>query len=588
MLEINCQQPPSLQDLWIRNCVSSEEPLQGYVVFIHTKYGVGKYQEGTVLLFLRDKRVFYGRLRFPAKEEVRIVESLANFLNDLDWLAIPEDGLVVRIEDVIGYSIEVLHEPPEQCDSWCFKEWSQRRLVEVSMSAREMSPNQIRETVNAELVLIQERIFGAISQLSADIVLALTGIKEKIPQISWVDIHNYITTKNSLVARNREQALRLFPAMTALAIDRNNSTEYTDTLSQRIDQGCPLIDFVAERWDVRPFAVRALRNLGYDDLGEHWMPHLRHLLSILNALAPERMPKSPGQWEVFSHQAHIISALTKTPLGSESGKLLMISASRKHWQKSLDLSVDIIEKIRVLEGFSRDLVSALKIWIYLEKSMNQTLPSEATLHQLVSAAFMSYGLEKAVKLAVLWRASDVRSRETEQAFAGDFPLLLESPFFTEGGMIFQLKRADDLRNESLAMQHCVDSYVAACKSGMSVICSVRCKAGSRQSTFEMSVKCVGINAYQTRLIQHKGVGNAAPPAKAQESLISFMRFLKEAEGKECLRRFSREKLLINFDEKLARNHRMANRIREFLNDNSSGRLNFDELVEISSRERLKP
>jgi hypothetical protein len=455
------------------------------------------------------------------------------------------------------------------------------------MRFREMSLNQIRETVNAELVLIQEMIFCAISQLSADIVLALAGVKEKIPQISWVDIHNYITTKNSLVARNREQALRLFPALTALAIDRTNTTEFSDALGQRIDQGRPLIDFVAERWGVRPFAVRALHHLGYDDLGEHWMPHLRPLLSILNTLAPERIPKSPSQWEVFSHQAHIISALTKTPLGSESVKLLMISASRKHWRKSLDLSVEIIEQIRVLEGFSRDLVSALKIWIYLERGINQIVPSEGRLHQLVSAAFMSYGLEKAVKLAISWRASDINSRESEMAFGADFPLLLESPFLTDRGLILQLKRAEDLREESLAMRHCVDSYVAACKSGMSVICSVRCEAGSRMSTFEMSVKCIGVNAYETRLIQHKGLGNAVPPAKALESLRDFMLFLRGAEGKECLKRFSREKLLLNFDEKLARNHRMAIRLREFLNEQTSGRMRFDELVETSKDEPSK-
>jgi hypothetical protein len=115
-------------------------------------------------------------------------------------------------------------------------------------------------------------------------------------------------------------------------------------------------------------------------------------------------------------------------------------------------------------------------------------------------------------------------------------------------------------------------WLAIIVPGALIICSVRCKTGTRLSTFEISIKCIGVNAYETRLIQHKGIGNAAPPTKSQESLRYFMRFLKEAEGKECLRQFSREKLLFNLDAKLAKDHLMANRIRKFLNDMGGSRI----------------
>jgi hypothetical protein len=223
-------------------------------------------------------------------------------------------------------------------------------------------------------------------------------------------------------------------------------------------------------------------------------------------------------------------------------------------------------------------VRALNIWILRDVGRKADMPSESDIYQQVSSAFISYGLEKSMKLAIAWRSSESKVSVRNQDSEPEFPLLLEQPWRNAGTLIMQLRNHVELEQESNAMKHCVDTYQSACKSGKSVIFSVRSEVGVRYSTFELAIESSTINFYEPKLIEHKSYGNAVAPGVAEEALRFFMAYLRGVEGQACLKRFTQNRWLANLDSKLSNDYQMAIRMSDFIELKSGERLGFGEYL----------
>ncbi|WP_374514040.1 PcfJ domain-containing protein [Niveibacterium sp.] len=98
--------------------------------------------------------------------------------------------------------------------------------------------------------------------------------------------------------------------------------------------------------------------------------------------------------------------------------------------------------------------------------------------------------------------------ETERASALARRWLTAIDRFEEGGLVAcALIDGQSLEEEAIAMDHCVDDYVAACLHGTSRIFSIRDAAGERVATAELTVKRGSVRATQVL-----GAGNMRVPA----------------------------------------------------------------------------
>lgn len=565
-------------DLWICDHFPEQSKLASALGLVHAKSAQGKFKVAIALFALATGYVFFGRVKYSGASLSSAIEAVASTIADLhDENVRSNDLLAIAIEDRHGFHLSFLTAFPEQAIESYIPDWRHRRLVELSQLKPQPRLNELRERVDRECVDLGDRLNAAISALRNCYSVSPKEIEDKLPHLTWVEIHNYLYVQNAIVARNRRQALLLFPSFSALAIRSDESRSFGECLRSVIDEGQPLINYVVARWDVKPVAVKAIRCLGFDEIGFAWTDALRPLVYILSGLAPEKYPKTKEQWTVFGEQARTIAAVLKLPLGAESIRLLMIGLSRRKWRKSVNLEVALIEQVRVFESFSADLVRLARVWIDVDLMEADESSQEAGLHLILSSKLVSFGLEQCLRMAMDWlalRADLARRLEVRKVH---FPCLMESPYHCDDLHIVQLRSEQDLNDESGAMNHCVDTYFTACKSGRSVILSVRQANGTRLSTFEISIKRKGLALFDIALVQQKGRANVYPSSEAVRAVRAFMKYLNGIDGLPLLHRFSREKQLFNHAPERIKDIQVAEHMQEFIVAKTGGRIDFNKL-----------
>lgn len=565
-------------DLWICDRFPEKSKLGSALALVHAKSAQGKFKEAIALFALKTGYLFFGRVQYSGASLPTVIEAVASTIADLHEEEVcSNDVLAVAIEDRHGFHLTYLNAVPEQAIQSYIPGWRHRRLVELSQFKPQPRLNELRERVDRECVDLGDRLNAAISALRNRCSVAPTEIEDKLPHLTWVEVHNYLCARNVMVARNRRQAFTLFPLLSALAIRSDESRSFSEGLRSVIDEGLPLIDYVVARWDVKPVAVKAIRCLGFDEVGLAWRDALRPLVYILSGLAPEKYPKSKEQWTVFGEQANTIAAVLKLPLGAESIRLLMNGLSRRKWRKSVNLEVALIEQVRVFESFSADLARLASVWIDVELMEADESSQEAGLHLILSSKLVSLGLEQCLRMAMDWQVLRADLARTLDVRKVHFPCLMESPYHCDDLQIVQLRSEQDLNEESGAMNHCVDTYFNACQSGRSVILSVRQTNGTRLSTFEISIKRKGLALFDVTLVQQKGRANVYPSAEAVGAVRAFMKYLNGIDGVPMLHRFSREKQLFNHAPERIKDIQVAEHMQEFIVAKTGGQIDFNKL-----------
>ncbi len=566
-------------DLWICDRFPENSKLANALALVHAKSAQGKFKEAIALVALTSGYVLFGRVQYSGASLPTAIEAVASTIADLHEEEVcSNDVLAVEIEDRHGFHLSFLNAVPEQAIESYIPGWRHRRLVELSQFKPQPRLNELRERVDRECVDLGDRLNAAIFALRKRYSVAPKEIEDKLPHLTWVEVHNYLCARNVTVARNRRQALTLFPLFSALAIRSDESRCFGEELRSIIDEGRPLIDYVVACWNVKPVAVKAIRCLGFDEIGLVWTDAIRPLIFILSGLAPEKYPKSKEQWEVFGEQARTIAAILKLPLGAESIRLLLIGLSRRQWRKSVKLEVALVEQVRVFESFSADLVRLASVWIDVELMEADESSQEAGLHLILSSKLVSFGLEQCLRMAMDWQALRADLARRLDVRKVHFPCLMESPYDCDDLQILQLRSEQDLNEESGAMNHCVDTYFNACQSGRSVILSVRQANGVRLSTFEISIKRKGLALFDVTLVQQKGRSNVYPSSEAVRAVRAFMKYLNGIEGLPLLHRFSREKQLFNRAPERIKDIQIAAHMQEFIVAKTGGRIDFNKLT----------
>lgn len=342
------------------------------------------------------------------------------------------------------------------------------------------------------------------------------------PVAGSLAVYNFVAAPSGH-ARNRAQAIEtlpwLLPMMTSHASGRK-IREVSGILAA-IDGGLPLFDAVAEAFEVPREVVRGL---GRRTLPGEWLVdarRVRRLLTLLSWLPPERRPQTLTAWKCLKALAGTLSA----PLGyiddiDQSRALHRIGDCMRHW---------------LAQTWPHDRAEWASALLDAQDFLRALFESHQTVDGLDAGAAdarvltwcASVRIARVLGLSRAWHtaiAAVTWASATDDA-APHWPAVIASPWEYGDRTIVELTSRAQLRSEGQAMAHCVGSYAEFCRTGNSVVVSLRSDTGVALSTAELHL---ADNLPHITVGQHRAESNAAPGTGCVRALDALLRHLNGA------------------------------------------------------------
>ncbi|MCR4297895.1 MAG: hypothetical protein NUV75_03945, partial [Gallionella sp.] len=313
--------------------------------------------KGTALVELVDGRVFFFRTSLAAMRDDTEMIAIINELHRLPiWI---KDWKVAA--DFVGYKIcttlEFIDRNPSRVESWNIPEWKQQAVSWLAV-------NQHRVTIQQINAITKEGVDELSRELSHKLAEFMDALGQNAYYLmgkhhcSWQASYNYFTPGNEQQRRYRRQADTTFP-LVVQQMFADPKDESAASIIQAIDKGVPLVEHMARLFNCPKKCIRHLVGLRFEDIGIQWTGRLRELLMILGSMDVNRLPKSGHEWKAFGETIDLLSALTKMPTSSLSGRLLLGELSKLNWRYKIDSRVGLRERALAIERFAENFRQAI-------------------------------------------------------------------------------------------------------------------------------------------------------------------------------------------------------------------------------------
>lgn len=285
-----------------------------------------------------------------------------------------------------------------------------------------------------------------------------------------------------------------------------------------------------------------VRWLSRRTLPDNWRFDVRRpqrLLALLAWLLPERRPRSLAQFETLTALGSALSAPFSYRSGlAEPAALNRIAGCMRHWlgratQGRTDdtlTNANIVRRAQELED-ARDFLRAL---FEAARAIDGLDVDAADAWVLRWCA--GIGMVRMLALSQTWHdavaIASMEDTDDADGAGSRWPAILESPWHGENRIVVELTGRDGLHIEGQKMGHCVGGYEAVCRSGNSVIVSLR-TAGVPMSTAQLHLSD-GMPAILAA--QHRAAHNAIPSDDCVRDLAAFLRELNCGDPQLVLQR----------------------------------------------------
>lgn len=315
-----------------------------------------------------------------------------------------------------------------------------------------------------------------------------------------------------------EQACREFPALRELFRDAGSTGAEAASVAVAVVLAAPLVPAVRKAFGIKAWTVGAV--LRSECLSGFGPTALSRLLVLIDAVAPEKAPKTREEWlaaVVFEQFLRVV------PAGKSASRAWFREASTTGWTKFADrhfgdggAAVPVLMYSHALWAAARAAMPAGRL----------SPPQEAGMRRALGEAVGTVTYRRLHAAAARWHAESASGRGTA-GFRWE-PLLLPNRFEAGGGRTVEcLTDGRSLADEGLAMRHCAAGLAAECALGRTHVVSVR-SGGERESTAELRIARENGRA-RVWIVQHRGPGNAEPGDGAAEALRGYCG-AAEAEG----------------------------------------------------------
>jgi len=435
-----------------------------------------------------------------ALAEIRVLAELGD-----EILILSPQGFLLIFRD---RSPEVLARQLRYLDT---AEWRERREMDL------LFPLELEGLVESKRLRDAADLFALCSSES----LALLNQDILNFSNSNVVFYNFIHSTDPFRVKARVQALTVLPM---LKWEFACANMVTDRVRRRIDAGESVWDAYLE---FHPGKVSILRRLATTQASPApWRGNLEGLLSVLDPLAPEKVPCNDEEWNAF-HSIYVgmngmnewfdfYFRQTRDELHLSIKRRWMVESSRMGWTNAY-------QKFAAIEGGTdaiRDTFDFLDAIgnagdFLARRSRKKTVSAEE--HEMKSSerwlkAPQTFGMFRIVEWSARWHRmiwDDTGHLDQNDEHLHSWPCLLPERVQLDSSVsAVSLGNSQALALEGKRMQHCVGGYSIRCFLGESHIISMRDSNDRSLSTLEITTD--KYNERHLKIVQHKSHRNYTP------------------------------------------------------------------------------
>ena len=331
--------------------------------------------------------------------------------------------------------------------------------------------------------------------------------------------------------RYRCQFARTFPIFLAwIAGEREVPTGHVRKIREAIDQGLPLVRFMAELFQVPQNVVRYLVDKDAASVGDYWLARIPALLRVLASIAPEKRPKDAAEWDTFRKACEMLSQFLGRPITTPLSRSWLASAAKRGFIGLTDFGeeAEIPAVVAVIDEFTEALEVALA-WEVGRRAPATRLDANA-IRRPVDMYVAAQSPVVSYRRALRWRAAYNEARaqgESPKPRENSWTAVLTLPLAIGDLSVVELDCQEALADESKRLNHCVDSYEVLCRSGDCHIFSVRDANGNSLSTAEVRLVRHRNGGMYCALVQHRGLSDGKPEGRCAYAMSVLLRTLKD-------------------------------------------------------------
>lgn len=504
---------------------AQDEPARQLLVFeCASSFSGARTGKGMALVELADGRVFFFRTSLAVMRNGTEIESLLEELRKLpawitDWNAVAD-----FVGYMIGATLEFIDKDPFRIENWSIPEWKQHAASWLAVNRPMASIQQMNATIVQGIRQLNHELTGKLGEFMGALVDKQEYSLQGAQPYSWQSGHsvrNYFTSGSEQQQRYRRQAGATFPLIVE-HLFAYPKDENTLSIIQAIDNGVPLVEHMAKLFNCHKKCIRHMVGIRPEEIGTQWAGRLRELLTIIDSLDMNRLPKSKDEWSVFGETVDLLSVMTKLPTTSLSSRLLLGELSKQNWRRKINANAGFRERALAIERLSENFRQAILATAWVN---GKTFSGIVTVQRLAIMTACSLGLSRLERLARNWMVEE-RRLDTEKIThqADGFPVILEDPLEVSDMKVIQITSGNGLATEGQRMGSCVAGYAASCASGSAYIFSVRDGKGVPRVTIEYRLEKNRALMPELILIQQKGYKNSAPDSQYGEALNALHRY----------------------------------------------------------------
>lgn len=476
--------------------------------------------KGIALVELLDGRIFFFRTSLAVLKDGPEMIALIDELRRLPLWITDWKNAADLVGYMIGATLEFIDKDFSRIESWNITEWKQHAVSWLALNQPMVTTQQINALVSKATDELTSELSSKLAEFMGTLDQYVFSLHGK-HHCSWQSSHNYFISSNEQLRRYRRQADTTFPLVIQQIFARPKDKS-TASIMQAIDKGMPLVEHMANLFKCPKKCIRHLGGLRFEDIGIQWTGRLKELLMLLGSLDVNRLPKGEQEWKVFGETIELLSALTKMPTTSLSGRLLLGELSKLNWRCRIDSNAGFSERARAIERLSENFRQAIVATAWVD---GKSCVTGIALQRLVIESACTLGLTRLERLARKWLAEEMRldSKSIIQNPNG-FPVILESPLEVGEMKVVQLTESRVLVSEGVRMHNCVAGFVSSCASGSAYIFSVRDKTDASCVTVEYRLELSKAGLPILNFIQQKGFENSTPDNRYNEALAALHRY----------------------------------------------------------------
>ena len=345
---------------------------------------------------------------------------------------------------------------------------------------------------------------------------------------------NFVSTRAGACYRNRHQFLACFPYFADLATGALISPCLQDALCEVIDEGHPLVEYLARRFHVGPAVIRHVAPQSPHVRTNYWRRRIPWALRLIERLPKARRPVTESDWNALGVLTRTAAALFGDPLASRQAFDWVCARSTADADALCDLARnpdDLARVVATIRDYRKTLASVITHLALPHDAGRREATLRRAALQLLDARHVPMRFARLWDLADAWRRADTlwdpaaeRENADRSAIQRQTYLpLIPAPIVLGDWRITPLVSRRELLNTAHQMHNCLASYHSICEGGAHLLCTVgQVDETGIRTVAEFALWIDGAGNVRPVLQQHRGPWNTLPPPECVAAIDDLL------------------------------------------------------------------